>query len=54
MPVHEGHDENGAYYVYGEHGKRYYFDPDDLESQNEAHQRAVQQGRAIHASQHRR
>ena len=49
MPVHENEREH--YFQWGEHGKKYYYDKNDMMSKEEARLKAVKQGRAIKASQ---
>jgi len=50
MPIHQGRDTNGSYFQWGEHGKKYYFDPNDQKSKQDAKQKAVKQAIAIYAS----
>ncbi len=47
MPVHEGHDENGKYYQYGNTGKKYYV---NVNGENEARRSAYAQESAIEHS----
>ena len=51
MPVKKGQDRVGHFYMWGNNGKKYYFSMDDLNSEKLAYYYAVQQGKAIHASQ---
>ena len=53
MPVRQGNDANGAYFQWGEHGKKYYYDPKSERSKETARKKAARQGRAIKASQYR-
>ena len=54
MPVHEGIDiEGGYYYQWGQHGKKYYFDPNDPQDEKDAQEKAARQGRAAHAHGYR-
>ena len=53
MPVHQRKDKNGPYFIWGNHGKKYYFDPKSDRSKENARQKAAIQGRAIKASQFR-
>lgn len=46
MPLIKGKD----YYQYGPSGKKYYYTPGDSVSREIAKARALQQGKAIHAS----
>jgi hypothetical protein len=57
MPIQSGYQEpnqlTGAkgyyYYQYGNHGKKYPYDPKDPSSEQAAYQSAVRQAQAIHA-----
>lgn len=53
MPVQQGKDSNGSYFQWGEHGKKYYYDPKSDRSKEIARKKAAKQGRAIKASQAR-
>ena len=53
MPVHQRKDKSGPYFQWGDHGKKYYYDPKSDRSKENARQRAAKQGRAIKASQFR-
>lgn len=53
MPVERGRDSNGPYYRWGEHGKKYYYEPNNERSRKIAEEKAARQGRAIKASQAR-
>jgi len=47
------HTAEGYYYQWGEHGKKYFFDPKDPQSETEAKSSATRQGRAAHAHGYR-
>jgi len=49
MPVQQGRDQNGSYFQWGYHGKKYYYDPRDEVSRREAHESAVRQAYAAYA-----
>lgn len=49
MPIHAGQDEKGHYYIWGEHGHRYYFNPNDPKSADEAYRGAANQARAAYS-----
>ncbi len=53
MPVAKHHTEEGWYYQWGGHGKKYFFDPGDPDSETEAKHKAGLQGRAAHAHGYR-
>ena len=50
MPVHRGKDKHGAYYQWGESGKKYRYETGDSDSRKSAKEKAERQGRAIKAS----
>ncbi len=51
MPVNKGvADKNKAYYKWGMHGTKYYFNPNNAKSEQEAREKAAKQGRAIERS----
>ncbi len=50
MPVHRGKDRKGAYYQWGDSGKRYYYETGDQQSREAAKDKAKRQGRAARAS----
>ncbi len=52
MPVINGRDSSGSYYKWGENGKKYYYISNNSQSRNLAKEKALKQGRAIHASRH--
>lgn len=49
MPVHQGRDSNGPYYVWGNR-KKYYYIPGNKKSREIAKRKAIKQGIAVHAS----
>jgi hypothetical protein len=49
MPVKLHHTSEGWYYQWGEHGKKYFFDPDKPEEKTMAQNNVVRQGRAAFA-----
>jgi hypothetical protein len=49
MPVHEGRDDQGRFFQWGDSGKRYYFDESDEDSRAEAQASARRQERAARA-----
>ena len=51
MPVHQRRDSRGHYMQWGDTGKRYYFDPDNLRSAARAREKARKQGQAVRARQ---
>ena len=51
MPVFERRDERGAFFQWGDSGKKYYFDPLSLASAARARARAHRQGQAVRARQ---
>lgn len=50
MPVHRGKDKDGAYYQWGESGKKYRYETGNPQSREAAKKKAEKQGRAIEAS----
>jgi hypothetical protein len=50
MPVHRRVDKKGPYYQWGNHGKKYYYIPNNTRMRNIAKNKALQQGRAIKAN----
>jgi len=50
MPTRKHVIKEGAYYQWGNHGKKYYFKPGNKISEGIAKARADRQGRAIRAS----
>jgi hypothetical protein len=53
MPVHDGEDDSGPYYQWGNHGKKYYYKKNSAVSENNARKKAGEQGRAAHANGYR-
>ncbi len=53
MPVKMHHTIEGWYFQWGEHGKKYFFDPDDPSSKSRAKSNAERQGRAAFAHGYR-
>jgi len=49
MPIHEGIDEQGHFYQWGGHGKKYYYKLGDVDSKNEAYNKALHQAQAAYA-----
>lgn len=49
MPVRRGRDSKGPYYQWGEHGKRYRYEPGDRDGREKAKRAAAKQGQAAHA-----
>lgn len=49
MPVHAGYDEGGHYYQWGDHGKKYYYQVGDKQSEDDAKLKATKQGQAAYA-----
>lgn len=51
MPIHSGYDSvNKKYYMqWGSRGKRYYYNPNDKESEKEAYKSAGLQARAAYS-----
>jgi hypothetical protein len=47
MPVHQSQDDDGPYYQWGKHGKKYYYKKNSKTSEINAHKKASTQGRAI-------
>lgn len=51
MPVRRGKDKDGAYYQWGQSGKKYRYQTGDADSREAAKEKAKKQGRAVRASQ---
>jgi hypothetical protein len=51
MPIHKRTDSFGSYYQFGDHGKKYYFERGNKQSEQQAYNKAKRQGAAIHARQ---
>jgi len=49
MPVRRGKDSKGAYYRWGNKGKKYHYTPGNKRSRATAKSKAKRQGRAIKA-----
>ncbi len=47
MPIINGIDQFGEFYMWGHTGKRYYYNPNDSNSKYTAHKNALRQMRAI-------
>jgi len=43
MPIFEGKDTQGYYYQWGNHGKRYYYNPESEKARKNAHKNAIMQ-----------
>lgn len=50
MPVHRGQDSIGAYFQWGQHGKRYYYIAGNARSRQIARNKATKQAIAIYSS----
>lgn len=50
MPVKRGKDSKGAYYQWGDSGKKYHYTAGDDESRKRAKSKAEKQGRAVKAN----
>ena len=50
MPVQRGKDKDGAYYQWGESGKKYRYETGDEKSREAAKKKAAKQGQAVKAS----
>ena len=49
MPAYRGRDSKGPFYRWGQSGKKYYYTAGNKQSRERARQKALRQGRAIHA-----
>jgi hypothetical protein len=49
MPIRRGKDSEGSYFVWGSHGKRYYYIPGDKISTELAYKKAQRQATAAYA-----
>lgn len=47
-----GKDKDGTFYRWGEHGKKYYYIPNNVRSRDIAKEKAKRQGRAIKMHSH--
>lgn len=54
MPVERGKDSKGAYYRWGDKGKKYYYQAGNVLSRTRSYQQALKQGRAIAVSKRSR
>lgn len=54
MPLHRRTDSVGTYFIWGNHGKRYYYKPGNKRSREIAREKAMKQGRAIEWSKYSR
>lgn len=54
MPLHRRKDSKGPYFIWGEHGKRYYYKSGNVRSRELARSKAMRQARAIEWSKHSR
>lgn len=54
MPLHQRRDSKGPYYIWGEHGKKYYYISGNARSREIARKKAMRQARAIEWSKHRK
>ena len=50
MPIHRGKDDNGCFYQWGDHGKKYYYVSGNKKSRDQAYEKAKKQAVAIYAS----
>ena len=50
MPVRRGKDKDGAYYRWGESGKKYRYETGNERSRQAAKKKAEKQGQAVKAS----
>ncbi len=50
MPIHNKKDNLGSYYIWGFHGKKYYYNSSSKRSQKIAYNKAVKQAQAAHAN----
>jgi hypothetical protein len=53
MPIKEGKDAKGCYYMWGNHGKKYYYDPYSMSSKISAKSKAQRQASAAYANGYR-
>lgn len=54
MPIHAGYDQNGWYYQWGDHGKKYYYQHGDDVSKYQAYQSSLKQAQAAYAHGYRK
>ncbi len=50
MPIHESKDRDGYYFQWGNHGKKYYYNPYNQKSRAIAYNKSLRQARAIYSS----
>jgi hypothetical protein len=50
MPIFNKKDKLGTYFIWGTHGSRYYFNDLSNRSKKIAYNKALKQGKAIHAN----
>jgi len=53
MPVTTGKDSKGCYAIWGEHGKKYYYECGNAQARARARKKAQEQGRAAYAGGYR-
>jgi hypothetical protein len=53
MPIHEGKDDKGTFYQWGQRGKKYYYKSFSDRSKKIAYNRALRQARAAYAHGYR-
>jgi hypothetical protein len=53
MPVQRGKDSDGAYYQWGDSGKKYHYEAGNDSSRERAKDKAEKQGRAARANGYR-
>jgi hypothetical protein len=54
MPIFNRSDAKGRYFIFGDHGHKYYYKPRNQISMKTAYLKALKQGMAIKISQRRR
>lgn len=52
MPLHKYKDLEGSYFIWGEHGHKYYFNNKSIKSESIAKEKAMKQARAIEWRKH--
>ena len=53
MPIHSGENSKGYYFQWGNHGAKYYFDPNSNSSIKKAHAKSMRQAKAIYSNGYR-
>lgn len=53
MPLQKGKDKGKSFFRWGSQGKKYFYKPDSVRSKSVAMDKAVLQGKAIHANKNR-